>query len=45
VTTVFPRQGTFANGSEMLGVYPPADVTVERIGELLSDELSNLRAV
>ena len=45
VTTVFPRQGKFANDPEVLAAYPPADVTVERIGDLLSYELSNLRAV
>jgi len=42
VTTVFPRQGKFANDAEALAAYPPADVTVERIGDLLSYELSNL---
>jgi hypothetical protein len=44
VTTVFPRQGKFANDPEVLAAYPPADVTVEHIGDLLSYELSNLRA-
>ena len=44
VTTVFPRQGQFANDPKALAAYPPADVTVERIGDLLSYELSNLRA-
>jgi hypothetical protein len=29
----------------MVTAYPPADVTVDRIGDLLSYELSNLRAV
>ena len=42
VTTVFPRQGKFANDPEVLAAYPPADVTVERIGDLLSYEPSNL---
>jgi FMN phosphatase YigB (HAD superfamily) len=42
VTTVFPRQGKFANDPEVVAAYPPADVTVERIGELLPYELSNL---
>ena len=42
VTTVFPRQGKLANDSEVLAAYPPADVTVDRIGDLLSYELSNL---
>ena len=45
VTTVFPRQGKFANDPEALAAYPPADVTIERIGDLLSYELSNLRAI
>ena len=44
MTTVFPRQGKFANDPEVLAAYPPADVTLERIGDLLSYELSNLRA-
>ena len=45
VTTVFPRQGKFANDPEVLAAYPPADVTVERIDDLLSYELSNLCGV
>jgi len=44
VTTVSPRQGKFANDPEVRAAYPPADVTLERIGDLLSYELSNLRA-
>jgi FMN phosphatase YigB (HAD superfamily) len=35
VTTVFPRQGHYARDPEALAVYPPADVTVEHVGELL----------
>jgi FMN phosphatase YigB (HAD superfamily) len=35
VTTVFPRQGHYAHDPEILAAYPPADITVERIGELL----------
>jgi FMN phosphatase YigB (HAD superfamily) len=35
VTTVFPRQGHYANDPEQVARYPPADVTVERIGDLL----------
>ncbi len=33
VTTVFPRQGHYAHADDVAS-YPPADVTVERIGEL-----------
>jgi len=36
VTTVFPRQGRYARDPGILAAYPPADVTVERIGELLA---------
>ncbi len=35
VTTVLPRQGKFANDPQQLAAHPPADLTVERIGDLL----------
>jgi FMN phosphatase YigB (HAD superfamily) len=35
VTTVFPRQGHYAHDPAIVGRYPPADVTVERIGDLM----------
>jgi FMN phosphatase YigB (HAD superfamily) len=35
VTTVFPRQGHYARDPEIVGRFPPADVTVERIGDLM----------
>jgi FMN phosphatase YigB (HAD superfamily) len=35
VTTVFPRQGHYAHDPEVLAAYPPADITIERIGEVL----------
>lgn len=35
VTTVFVRQGHYAFDRKVLAKYPPADVTVERIGDLL----------
>jgi FMN phosphatase YigB (HAD superfamily) len=35
VTTVFPRQGHYARDPEVLKKYPKADVTVEKIGDLL----------
>ena len=34
LTTVFVRQGHYAHDPEQLAGYPPADVTVDRIGEL-----------
>ena len=39
VTTVFPRQGQFAVDEAVLAANPPADVTVERIGDLLHHPL------
>jgi FMN phosphatase YigB (HAD superfamily) len=35
LTTVFPRQGHYAHDPKNLAMYPAADVTVERIGDLL----------
>ena len=42
VTTVFPRQGQFAYDPQVLASYPPADITVDRIGSLLEMDLANL---
>ncbi len=42
VTTVFPRQGHYANDIDEVAKYPPADVTVERIGDLLDHDLAAL---
>jgi haloacid dehalogenase-like hydrolase len=36
VTTVFPRQGHYAQDLKALADYPPADVTVDRVGDLLA---------
>jgi haloacid dehalogenase-like hydrolase len=44
VTTVFPRQGHYAADPKALQGYPPADITVERIGELLNHDLAGLIA-
>ena len=35
VTTVFPRQGQYAHDAKVLSALPPADVTIDRIGDLL----------
>jgi FMN phosphatase YigB (HAD superfamily) len=35
LTTVFVRQGRFANDAALVADFPPADVTIERIGELV----------
>jgi hypothetical protein len=42
VTTVFPRQGSYAQDPEALKSNPPADVTVDRIGALLDYDLPAL---
>jgi len=36
VTTVFPRQGHYAHDLVELAKYPSADISVERIGDLLN---------
>jgi hypothetical protein len=43
VTTVLPRQGQFAHAADAAS-FPPADITVERIGDLLGDEFAALLA-
>ena len=42
VTTVFPRQGTFAHDPRVLDAFPPADVTIEHIRDLLDYDLPRL---
>ena len=44
VTTVFPRQGHYAVDKQVLARFPPADVTITRIGDLLNYDLSTLVA-
>ncbi|HEV7676873.1 MAG TPA: HAD family hydrolase [Candidatus Angelobacter sp.] len=36
VTTVFPRQGHYALDPKILAAYPPADISINRIGDLLN---------
>jgi FMN phosphatase YigB (HAD superfamily) len=43
VTTVFARQGSYARDAQAVGAWPPPDVTIERIGDLLSFDLPRLR--
>ena len=42
VTTIFPRQGHYALDPESLTKFPPADLSIERIGELLDYDLPAL---
>lgn len=38
LTTIFLRQGHYALDPGNIAAYPPADITVERIGDLVSAE-------
>jgi hypothetical protein len=42
VTTVFPRQGHYARDPHLLKSYPPPDVNIDRIGDLLRYDLPQL---
>ena len=41
VTTVFVRQGHYAVEREILATYPPADIHINRIGDLLRTNIAN----
>ena len=43
VTTVFPRQGSYAHDAKAISALPPADVTIESIGDLLDRDLDQLQ--
>jgi hypothetical protein len=40
LTTVFPRQGHYALDPDNARLYPPADITIEHIGDLMHLDLS-----
>jgi FMN phosphatase YigB (HAD superfamily) len=42
LTTVWPRQGHYALDSKAIATYPPADLTIERIGDLDNYDLPAL---
>lgn len=42
LTTVFARQGHYARDSQQVALFPAADVTIERIGDLLNHNLPAL---
>jgi FMN phosphatase YigB (HAD superfamily) len=42
VTTVLPRQGQYAHDAKVANALPPADFTIERIGDLLDFDLARL---
>jgi hypothetical protein len=44
VTTIFARQGSYARDAQIVGdILAPADVTIERIGDLISFDLTRLQ--
>ena len=43
LTTVFPRQGHYALDSANVAAYPAADITIERIGELVDYDLAQFK--
>jgi FMN phosphatase YigB (HAD superfamily) len=43
VTTVFPRQGSYAHDAKAISTLPHADVTIASIGDLLDRDLAKLR--
>jgi FMN phosphatase YigB (HAD superfamily) len=43
LTTVFPRQGHYAHDPQEIAKHPPADISIERIGDLLGYDLERLR--
>ena len=44
VTTVFPRQGMYAHDPQAVAAFPPADIAIEHIGDLLNFDLPRLAA-
>jgi FMN phosphatase YigB (HAD superfamily) len=42
VTTVFPRQGHYAHDPDILASCPPADLNIDRIGDLLEYDIPTL---
>lgn len=45
VTTVFPRQGHYAADPKALANYPPADISIARIGDLVDFSLQDFLGV
>ena len=42
LTTIFPRQGHYALDPKNIAAYPPADISIERIGDLVDYDLPML---
>lgn len=44
LTTVFPRQGHYATDPKLAAAFPPADLSVASVADLLEDDLASLFA-
>ncbi|MET3133098.1 FMN phosphatase YigB (HAD superfamily) [Oxalobacteraceae bacterium GrIS 1.11] len=42
LTTIFPRQGHYAHDPDIIASHPPADMAIERIGDLIGHDFSPL---
>jgi hypothetical protein len=42
LTTIFPRQGHYALDPRNSAAYPPADITIEHIGDLVNADLATM---
>ena len=42
LTTVWPRQGQYALDPQAIATYPPPDLGIERIGDLINSDLPAL---
>ena len=45
LTTVFPRQGHYAPDTSNIATYPPADITIDYIGELINVDFPALLGI
>ena len=45
VTTVWPRQGHYALDSQAIAMFPPADLTIDHIGDLVNYDLYALMSL
>jgi hypothetical protein len=43
LTTIFPRQGHYALDPKIVEESPPADISIERIGQLVEYDLTQLK--
>ena len=44
VTTIFVRQGHYAHDPKHLAGYPPADISLERVGDLVNYDFSSMQS-